>query len=233
MQVHTSTRTSARYPMSKRESSWVVKHGMIKGSANSKQDTQSQWISTLGFTQDTHSTNSSNSSSCSMRSNSSGYQPLLAVESMDFRGGFVRDVFCLSVQSAKTTLQLPSQESRKNFLSYIFLYFGYISSEGTLQISVTFLILSGVFYRFEVSCPMFIATFMGPFQMTALRRSGIVKCHGRNSCLRTCKYRPHFTVRQGGTHVKLNVRVVNFPFWPHASVLDGWNAMGLTQESRR
>ena len=30
------------------------------------------------------------------------------------------------------------------------------------------------------------------------------------------------------THVKLNVRVVNFPFWPHASVLDGWNAMGLT-----
>ena len=54
MQVHTSTRTSARYPMSKRESWWVVKHGMIKGGANSKQDTQSQWISTLGFTQDTH-----------------------------------------------------------------------------------------------------------------------------------------------------------------------------------
>ena len=54
MQVHTSTRTSARYPMSKRESLWVVKHGMIKGGANSKQDTQSQWISTLGFTQDTH-----------------------------------------------------------------------------------------------------------------------------------------------------------------------------------
>ena len=40
--------------MSKRESLWVVKHGMIKGGANSKQDTQSQWISTLGFTQDTH-----------------------------------------------------------------------------------------------------------------------------------------------------------------------------------
>ena len=55
MQVHTSTRTSARCSMSKRESWWVVKHGMIKGGANSKQDTQSQWISTLGFTQDTHS----------------------------------------------------------------------------------------------------------------------------------------------------------------------------------
>ena len=109
MQVHTSTRTSARYPMSKRESWWVVKHGMIKGGANSKQDTQSQWISTLGFTQDTHSTNSSN--------NSSGYQPLLVVESMDFRGGFVRDVFCLSAQSAKTTLQLPSllRSQRRTF----------------------------------------------------------------------------------------------------------------------
>ena len=93
--------------MSKRESLWVVKHGMIKGGANSKQDTQSQWISTLGFTQDTHSTNSSNSSS--------GYQPLLAVESMDFRGGFVRDVFCLSAQSTKTTLQLPSQSQRRTF----------------------------------------------------------------------------------------------------------------------
>ena len=110
MQVHTSTRTSARYPMSKRESWWVVKHGMIKGGANSKQDTQSQWISTLGFTQDTHSTNSSNRSS-----SSSGYQPLLAVESMDFRGGFVRDVFCLSAQSTKTTLQLPSQSQRRTF----------------------------------------------------------------------------------------------------------------------
>ena len=104
--------------MSKRESLWVVKHGMIKGGANSKQDTQSQWISTLGFTQDTHSTNSNNSSS--------GYQPLLAVESMDFRGGFVRDVFCLSAQSTKTTLQLPSQESEKNLLSYVFLYLTYI-----------------------------------------------------------------------------------------------------------
>ena len=111
MQVHTSTRTSARYPMSKRESLWVVKHGMIKGGANSKQDTQSQWISTLGFTQDTHSTNSSSSS---MRS-CGGYQPLLAVESMDFRGGFVRDVFCLSVQSTKTKLQLPSQSQRRTF----------------------------------------------------------------------------------------------------------------------
>ena len=114
------------------------------------------------------------------------------------------------------------------WLTYIF-YRKFI----TWHISAIFWILNGVFYRFEVSCQMFIATFMGPFQMTAVRRSGIVKCHGRNSCLRTCKYRPHFTVRQGGTHVKLNVRVVNFPFWPHASVLDGWNAMGLTQEGRR
>ena len=155
---------------------------------------------------------------------------------MDFRGGFVRDVFCLSAQSTKTTLQLPSQSQRRTFwvIMFSFTWLAYLIKEiHNMANQCNFWILSWVFYRFEVSCQMFIATFMGPFQMTALRRSGIVKCHGRNSCLRTCKYRPHFTARHGGTHVKLNVRVVNFPFWPHASVLDGWNAMGLTQEGRR
>ena len=51
----------------------------------------------------------------------------------------------------------------------------------------------------------------------------LVKCHGRNSCPSIPANIPNISP----THVKLNVRVVNFPFWPHASVSDGWNAMGL------
>ena len=39
------------------------------------------------------------------------YQPLLAVESMDFRGGFARDVFCLSADRRHKQLLFPSRAS--------------------------------------------------------------------------------------------------------------------------
>ena len=41
----------------------------------------------------------------------------------------------------------------------------------------------------------------------------LVKCHGRNSCLCCCSLAiPANIPNISPTHVKLNVRVVNFPF---------------------